>query len=762
MQNLLLSKYFRTPLTAISCAAALAACGGAGINESASVQPAPLATQPAPVAAEAAPQIADATTAKSSQETMATAPELRPAPGTVYRPNNTLPGPSTPIADAITDITVVSTSSTLQQNVPVTFGQVFTPGHVPSTVSLGGKLADGTLVPFQVDVKARHPDGSIRHAIISAKLPSLAAGATMQIGLVKTALASTAATVNTPSALLASGFSAAAKINLGGVIYTASAHEQLAAGRYTSWLNGPMVNEFMVNAPLKTAAGVEHPHLSARFAIRAVQGSAQARVDVTIENVWAYEAAPQNFTYDATIEVGGTAVYTKPALAHVHHSRWRKMFWWGATPQTHIKHNTEYLISTRAVPNYDRSIVTPESQLAAIKTGWTGSKIEPMGYGMAYIGMAAGGGRPDIGIMPGWNTTYLLTMDARAREAAFGTADLAGSWPSHYRDKKTGRPLSINDYPYATILGNRTDTKNPATGQLEAFPLCATSTGCTSPGAPDSSHQPGFAYLPYIVTGDYYYLEELQFWTMYNQFSSNPYYRDFSKGLLKYGQIRGQAWDMRSLGEATYITPDNDALKAQFSTWLNNNLDWYNANYTNSATAPALGFMHLGDYTITYNNGMGMSPWMDDFFTSAIGHLNELGFTKAKPLLLWKTKFPIARMSAAGTCWIDGAIYSLNVRASATAPLYKTMAEMYLASHDSAFNALGCNTPAMAASLGLKVGEMTGYSTSNVGYPSNMQPALAYAADVAGAAGVNAWGIFNARSVKPDYSSGPQFAIVPR
>lgn len=762
MQNLLLSKFIRTPLTAISCAAALTACGGAGINESQSVPPAPLA---APVAAVAeAPVIAESTTAKSSQESGGIAPELRPAPGPAYQPSVTVPSLISAIPDAITDIGVVSTSATAQTNVPVTFGHVFTPGHVPSTVSLGGKLANGTVVPFQVDVKARHPDGSVRHAIISAKLPSLAAGATTQIGVVKNAMAppTAMATTTSPSALLAAGFSAVAKINLGGVAYTAAVNPQLASGAYTTWLSGSVVNEWLVNVPMKTAAGAVHPHLTARFAIRAVTGSAQARVDVTIENAWAYEAAPQNFTYDATIEVGGVNVYTKPALAHVHHSRWRKVFWWGAAPLIHMKHNTDYLISTKAVPNYDRSVVTSEAKLAAIKAGWTGAKTEPMGYGLAYTGMAAGGGRPDIGIMPGWNATYLLTMDARAKEAALGTADLAGSWPSHYRDKKTGRPLSINDYPYATILGNRNDTKNPATGQLEAFPLCATTTGCTSPGAPDTSHQPGFAYLPYIVTGDYYYLEELQFWTMYNAFSSNPHYRDFNKGLVKSGQIRGQAWDMRSLGQASYITPDNDPLKAQFTTWLNNNLDWYNANYTNSATAPALGFLHLGNYTITYNNGMGMSPWMDDFFTQSIGHLNELGIAKAKPLLQWKTKFAIARMSAPGTCWIDGAIYSLNVRASATAPLYKTMAEMYQASHTSTFAILGCNTLAMASSLGLKQGEMTGYSTSVVGYPSNMQPALAYAADVAGAAGVNAWGIFNARSVKPDYSQGPQFAIVPR
>jgi hypothetical protein len=68
----------------------------------------------------------------------------------------------------------------------------------------------------------------------------------------------------------------------------------------------------------------------------------------------------------------------------------------------------------------------------------------------------------------------------------------------------------------------------------------------------------------------------------------------------------------------------------------------------------------------------------------------------------------------------------------------------------------------MASALKLKVGEMTGYSSSETGFPSNMQPALAYAADAGGDAGKKAWAQFMARSVKPDYGMGPQFAIVPR
>jgi hypothetical protein len=57
---------------------------------------------------------------------------------------------------------------------------------------------------------------------------------------------------------------------------------------------------------------------------------------------------------------------------------------------------------------------------------------------------------------------------------------------------------------------------------------------------------------------------------------------------------------------------------------------------------------------------------------------------------------------------------------------------------------------------------MTGYGSTPIGYPANMQPALAYAASVGGTEGKNAWALFQTRAVKPDYRYAPQFAIVPR
>jgi hypothetical protein len=221
------------------------------------------------------------------------------------------------------------------------------------------------------------------------------------------------------------------------------------------------------------------------------------------------------------------------------------------------------------------------------------------------------------------------------------------------------------------------------------------------------------------------------------------------------------AWSLRTLSEAAYISPAQDPLKAQFETFLSNSLDWYNNTYTNNPAANALGFIANGT-AMVYADGTGIAPWQDDFFTAAVGRAAELGFTKAAPLLAWKAKFPIARMTAPGACWISAAMYQMIVRDTATSPMYGNMAQAYKASSTTALNALACGSAEMAANLQLKVGEMTGYSSSATGYPSNLQPALAYSAGAGGQGGRDAWALFMSRSVKPNYGAEPQFAIIPR
>ncbi len=663
------------------------------------------------------------------------------------------------ISTALPDVSISSTIDTAQSNVPVTFGQVFAVGNVPAGANLAGQLTSGVGIPLQVDVKARHADGSVRHAIISTVLPQLSKSAPQTLQLKLVPLAPPVSQVAKPSDLLNAGFNGSVNITIAGRLYTASIDQALRGSKVQDWLSGSQVGEWLVSAPLYDSTGLTHPHLHARFAVRSYTGLSKARVDVTIENDWAYQPAPQNFTYDAEVVIGGQSVFSQANLSHFHHTRWRKTFWWGTAPQTHIAHNKAYLIASKAVPNYDQRIVISEAALSGMQSRMTGAKFQPMGPGLAEPGMPTTGGRPDIGLMPGWSAAYLLSMDKRAKDATLATADLAGSWSAHYRDQKTDKPISLHDYPYMTILGTPGDTYNPATKQREAFPVCGGT--CTNPNIADAAHTPAFSYLPYLVTGDYYHLEEMQFWAMWDVFQTNPGYRANIQGLIFQSNVRVQAWDIRNLAETAYITPDNDVLKAEFTRILSNNLDYYNTTYSNNAAANSFGAI-TGPGAIVYNSNIGIAPWMDDFFTSAAGRAAELGFSKAQPLLSWKAKFPVNRMLAPDYCWIFGGIYSLNLRASATAPLYTTFGQAYEASRNPVVAGMTCNSPEMAKALGLKVGEMTGYSSIATGYPSNMQPALAYAADSGFTGGAAAWQKFMQRSVLPDYTALPEFAIVPR
>jgi len=657
-------------------------------------------------------------------------------------------------AGGITGVVIDSTAREDQAKLPLTFGQVFAPGDLPRGAGLAGKLADGTLLQLQLDVKASHPDGSVRHAVISLILPHLAAGKEVGLALVKSARkAEDAAKPGAAPDTVVS-------IVVDGERYTASSVALLKEQKAQPWLQGPVVTEIEVAAPLKNAKGVEHPHLAARFAIRTYAGTRNARVDVAIENDWAYEPDPHNLSYDVTITANGKPLYEKRDLLHYHHARWRTLAWTGEAPALHLRHDTDYLIDSRALPNYDRSIALRESMIAALDARWKGPEIEPMGVGLAQRAMGTTGGRSDIGILPGWGAAYLLSMDPRAKKVTLGTADLAGSWPMHYRDKRTGLPVSLLDYPYMTLLGHPGDTRNPKTGKQEVFPPCRKDM-CKSPNQPDGSHQPGFSYLPYLVTGDHYYLEELQFWAMYNLFASNPGYRKAGQGLLAPDQVRGQAWGLRTLGEVAYITPDGHPLKRDFKALLDNNLAWYNAEYTNNPQANKLGVLVNG-YAMAYKEKTGVAPWQDDFFTAAAGHVAELGFKEAEPLLKWKVRFPVLRMVGEGACWIEGATYAYVIRPARSAPFFDSIGEAYAATVGPEVAALPCASGQMTAAVKKKPGDMGGYSDSPAGFPSNMQPALAYAATAGGEAGRKAWARFMARSVKPDYSEGAQFAIVPR
>jgi hypothetical protein len=423
-------------------------------------------------------------------------------------------------------------------------------------------------------------------------------------------------------------------------------------------------------------------------------------------------------------------------MPHTHHARWRKVVWRGETPALDAALDRDYLISTGAVPEYDRGVSPAASALAGMQ-----AEFAPMSEGNLSSYMPETGAHDDIGPLPRFAALYLLSMDARARDNVLANGMAGGSFQIHYRDKAKDLPVSLDDYPYMTLLGNPGDTKNPATGKLEAFPDV---TEGLEKHAPDDAHQPSIAYLPYLISGDAFYLEELQFWADWNMLIANPYYRDFAKGLLKWSQIRGQAWSLRTLGHAAYITPDSHPLKAYFTEKLRNNLEFYQA-YAGGTAASPLGWLGTGGSAFAYEP-YGIAPWQDDFFTASVGDLMRMGFPGAKELMAWKGRYVVGRMADTGYCWLHAPAYSQQIGPADKSRYYATYGEIHRANFPNG----ACAGTAM-----------DGYPEVATGYGANMQPALAAAVDAGLPGATTAWARYQTRNPKQNYSESPQFAVVP-
>ena len=572
-------------------------------------------------------------------------------------------------------------------------------------------------------------------------------------------------------------------ITLDNVKYTASLADAVANGMPITWLSGAVANEWIASVPLKTAAGATHPLLNARFAVRWYNElSKQARVEVVVENNKTFQAGARNLTYDVNVDVGGRSVYAKNGLTQYHHSRWHQYAWWDAArqPAVNIQHNTAYLIATKAVPNYDQSIVIPESELVGLGNAIDANNTGPTTIGPVLAYMGTTGGRGDIGPLPGWSVDYLLSMDKRAKDAMMAAADGSGSWSMHYRDEKTDYPVRADNE------ANKRLTTHPNAANYGPLPVprCANNDWslCTSPYAEDTSHQPSLVYLPYLVTGDYYYLEELQFWAAWNPLGTEPTWSGEGNGLVRWDQVRGQAWSLRTLGHVAYITPDANPMKAYFTKQVDANLDFYNATYV-AGNPNNLGMYDgSGAYAFEITEE---KTWQDDYLTWAFGYLAELGFSKATPILQWKAKFPVGRMTDPGFCWIQAGTYSLKMRDNNSSPRYNSFAEMYRANFGfdnitnddggiisipvgMSYQNMDCGSQQQADYLALinrkawPRGRMTGYADSGIGYSTNMQPALAVAANSGIPKAREAWALFDSRAAKPDFRYSPTFAIIPR
>ncbi len=275
-------------------------------------------------------------------------------------------------------------------------------------------------------------------------------------------------------------------------------------------------------------------------------------------------------SYNVTIMRGDKTVFRTNVPQHYWFSRWR----WQSAPRP-VTGKVDSLIQSGLLPHYE-----------AGATYGAGRGVKAQSYQiMALAGitsyMPTTGERDDIGPVTESQAEFVCTGNALALQTLLAQAEAAGTIPWHLRDERTGAPLDTIRYDKATIY-------SPEAGK----PFIArTKTGVTV----DPAHQPAIAYVPFLLTGDPYHLETMQFQSTYNivTWPANARYRTH--------QVRGHAWSLRTLGQLARVTPDATPRwmlrRGYFQELLNKQRDWMTQTFVAASDPPRAVFRSINDGT---------------------------------------------------------------------------------------------------------------------------------------------------------------------
>ncbi|WP_037448917.1 carbohydrate-binding domain-containing protein [Skermanella stibiiresistens] len=556
----------------------------------------------------------------------------------------------------------------------ITFGHVFKEGDVGPGKYLVAVI-NGREVPVQLDVKATHQDGSVRHALLTIAEPALAAGAKVDV-MLKLASAPPAGAAIKAADILAHGYDVDINLtmrNADGTVSkisvdaAAELSKAIAAGTLTTWISGPLASEFRVVKAI-------NDHLNVTLDIRAFKDGT-VRTDVIMGVESSYKAGVPTFhNYDVQVLDHGKVAYSMAGIAHYRNTTWHKEIWSGGAPGTHVVYDVDYLEKTGAVPAIDSSMGVLASSVGLP----TGADTDPMGNAMIYKKMSDVGGRADIGIMPTWNARYLASQDAKAMDTMLANADASGSIPWHYRDEATGEYLRIDQHPKLWMDGRTNWPQFGSDGLTNGF-----AAGYSVGWEMDTSHQPALNYLPYLVTGSQYYLDGLTAQTAYSLAAFAPHYRGYEEGFLDFDQVRGRAWTWRNLSDAAYITPDDSDMKTYFEHYLESNMEGLVQRYIVEGKADKYG--ELEGFLPDAGYDGELRVWQLDFVAIALSGAAERGSDAARQMLEWMDPFLSGRFINADKGFDPrfGAAYTLNIHGKSGGADYTTWAEMFKSSFGS-------------------------------------------------------------------------------
>jgi Ca2+-binding RTX toxin-like protein len=563
-----------------------------------------------------------------------------------------------------------------------TLGQTFAQGELPTGSSLTAVIG-ATAVPVQVDVKTTWPDGSAKMVVLSVERPSLAPGEAVDVVLARTPSPSSAgAAIDLADAL--DGQSFVVDLAIEGrtplrVDVLSELQAALADGSATFWQTGALATQARVQVLV--------PDSSMRlvFDVTAFKGGG-FEVEAVFANDRAMEAVGGRLDYDIAVSMNGQEVLRK-SLSQAQYQNWHEQF--ASTGRDggqglgapdagwlNIRHDIADLGRLGVVADYDLSLTIPEATLAGFQAatsspGWG----DPFASNGVTTYMPTAGGRADLGITTLVNTAWLISQDPRAAAYALGQAEAASGVTWQFWDEANGTWLNTANYPRIWVDG-RGGTGTP--GDPNSTGLTQQREGYATTGwAPERAHQPELSFVPYVLTGERWILDNLNAQGAWNLTEMWPYPRQDGLGITldtTQGQVRSAAWSMRQIENALWAAPDGSAERAYFQQLSDTNWSWLVSKLPEwtAKQGEAHGFLPLSIYD------SHAAPWQQDYFASTAISAASRGNQDALTYLDWAKNFLIGRFFAAdkGFNPRDGVAVTIRVADPATGEFYKTWAEI--------------------------------------------------------------------------------------
>jgi Ca2+-binding RTX toxin-like protein len=662
--------------------------------------------------------------------------------GTTPPANGGTTPPSTPSPSSPGDVvgfSLQNASGAAEGTGYVTFGQVFAKGAVMPGTTLVAKI-NGLDVAVQMDVKTTNPDGSVGHALLTLKAPALATDGSVSGVLAKVAPAPAAAAIQAQD-IVNHGLDVKVQVTLHNadgsttvktVDAAAVLQQAINAGTVETWMKGAQASEYRVEANIA-------PNLDVKLDIR-MDALGKMHTDVIFARDEAYTTNVSTLNYDVKITQDGATAYNQANIQQYAYSTWHHAVSSSGSIDPHVVYDMQYLINTGAVPAYDLSNPISQSLITGYTQQLAQANTGPMGSALVQKYMPMTGGRDDIGPETTWNARYLTSQNADAAKVMFANADAAGSVPWHLVDTN-GDAVRVDLHPNLWIDGR-------SGGGSDALPVSYNPSA--SGWNPDTAHAPSLTFVPYLLSGTHYYLDELQTQAAYDIAAMNPGYRGFGEGQFWGGnvQVRHIAWGLRDVANAAFISPDSDAMKAYFSKILSNNLDRLITDFVNGPSGDAQGQLE-GWIQGIYGDDLRMAPWQQDYLATVFGEIAARGDAKAATILDWMDGFLAGRFlnAANGFDPLHGTAYNLSTIDPATGHSYTTWAQMYQATFG--------NAPATV----LDDANLTG------GYAATAKAALASLISVSQSPdAIEAYGFLQSQNTAmiANYANNPTWNIAPK